>query len=67
MQHPKWPTQPLSALVGSEAQVDVVMISTAVVLSFVIQFAAQILAVVVGLWIWNRWPALAAMPRRTPR
>jgi hypothetical protein len=47
--------------------VDIVMISTAVVLSFVVQFAAQVLAVVVGLWIWNRWPMLAALPRRTPR
>jgi hypothetical protein len=47
--------------------VDVVMISTVVVLSFVVQFAAQVLAVVVGLWIWNRWPTLAALPRRTAR
>jgi hypothetical protein len=44
---------------------DFVMISIVLVLSFVVRFAAEVLAVVVGLWIWNRWPALAALPRRT--
>jgi hypothetical protein len=44
---------------------DLVMISIVVAFSFLVQFAVEVLAVVVGLWIWNRWPALRTLPRRT--
>jgi hypothetical protein len=45
---------------------DQLMISIVVIFLFLAGFAVQVLAVVVGLWIWNRWPALAALPRHTP-
>ena len=34
---------------------------------FLAGFAIQVLALLVALWIWNRWPALAMLARRTPR
>jgi hypothetical protein len=41
------------------------MISIVAMLFFLAGFAVQVLAVVVGLWIWHRWPVLATLPRRT--
>jgi len=46
---------------------DQLMMSIVVTVSFLAGFAIQVLAVVVALWIWNRWPALAMLARRTPR
>jgi hypothetical protein len=46
---------------------DQLLISIVVVFFFLARFAVEVLAVVVALWIWNRWPALAALPRRTSR
>jgi hypothetical protein len=44
---------------------DQLMISIVVAFSFLAGFAVEVLAVVVALWIWNRWPALATLARRT--
>ena len=43
---------------------DQLMISVVFTLYFLAGFAVQVLAVVVALWIWNRWPALATLARR---
>jgi hypothetical protein len=47
------------------AQMDQLMISLLFTLYFLAGFTMQVLAVVVGLWIWNRYPALATLARRT--
>jgi hypothetical protein len=44
---------------------DQLMMSFVVALSLLLQFAAQVLAVVVALWIWNHWPAVVARTKRT--
>jgi hypothetical protein len=46
---------------------DQLMMSIVVTVYFLAGFAIQVLAVVVALWIWNRWPALATLARRTRR
>ena len=33
--------------------------------SFLLQFAAQVLAVVIGLWIWNNRAAIVPRTKRT--
>jgi hypothetical protein len=43
------------------------MMPIVVTIYFLAGFALQVLAVIVALWIWNRWPALATLVRRTPR
>jgi hypothetical protein len=44
---------------------DQLMISIVVIFVFLARFAVEVMAVIVALWIWNRWPALAALPRHT--
>ena len=44
---------------------DQLMISFAVAFLFLARFAVEVLAVLVALRIWNRWPALAMVARRT--
>jgi hypothetical protein len=46
---------------------DQLMISIVVTFFFLAGFATQVLAVIAGLWIWNRWPALATLARPTSR
>jgi hypothetical protein len=50
---------------SSEGAMDQLMISIVVTFFFLARFAVEVLAVVVALWIWNRWPALATLARRT--
>ena len=42
---------------------DQLIISFVVALSFLLQFAMQVLAVVVALWIWHRWLGIVAIGR----
>jgi len=41
------------------------MFSIAAALLWLVGFAFDVAAVIVGLWIWNRWPALAMRTTRT--
>ena len=41
------------------------MFSIATALLWLLGFAFNVAAVIVGLWIWNRWPALAMGTTRT--
>lgn len=41
------------------------MFSIATALLWLLGFAFNVAAVIVGLWIWNRWPALAMRTTRT--
>jgi hypothetical protein len=45
------------------------LIPIVVGLSFLARFALDVSAVIVALWIWNRWPALGLLPgaRRVDR
>jgi hypothetical protein len=56
---------PVDVSVEGEEQLDQLMIAIVAMLFFLAGFAVQVLAVVIGLWIWHRWPVLATLPRRT--
>jgi hypothetical protein len=41
------------------------MFSAGAILIWLTGFAFNVAAVIVGLWLWNRWPVLALRARRT--
>jgi hypothetical protein len=45
--------------------VNELMLSVVVAFYWLVGFGFNVAAVIVGLWIWNRWPDLVMRPRRT--
>jgi hypothetical protein len=49
-----------------EETMDQVIIPGILVLSFLANFSVNVLAVLLALWIWDRWHARTALTERTP-